>query len=56
MIDQGSNGCKTIMKEGGVIKSDAVRHPLEALHPGTRAGLLELVRPLDPIALRWDKE
>ena len=43
------------MKEGGVIKSDTVRHPLEALHPETRAGLLELVRPLDPLALRWGK-
>jgi len=52
----GLRACKTIMKEGGVIKSDTVRHPLEALHPETRAGLLELVRPLDPIALRWDKE
>jgi len=43
------------MMEGGVIKSDAVRHPLEALHPDTRAGLLELARPLDPIVLRWGK-
>jgi 4-hydroxy-tetrahydrodipicolinate synthase len=51
----GLRGCKTVMKEGGVIKSEAVRHPLEALHPKTRAGLLELVRPLDPIALRWGK-
>ena len=47
--------CKTIMKEGGVIKSDAVRHPLAALHSETRAGLLELVRRLDPVALRWRK-
>jgi 2-keto-3-deoxy-L-arabinonate dehydratase len=51
----GLRACKAIMKEGGVIKSDTVRHPLEALHPETRAGLLELVRPLDPIALRWGK-
>src|SRR5215470_5653487 len=51
----GLRACKTVMKEGGVIRSDAVRHPLEALHPETRAGLLELVRPLDPVALRWGK-
>jgi 4-hydroxy-tetrahydrodipicolinate synthase len=51
----GLRACKTVMKEGGVIRSDAVRHPLEALHPETRAGLLELVRPLDPLALRWGK-
>ena len=46
---------KTVMAEGGVIKSDAVRHPLEPLHPATRAGLLELARELDPLALRWGK-
>jgi 2-keto-3-deoxy-L-arabinonate dehydratase len=51
----GLRACKVVMKEGGVISSDAVRHPLEALHPETRAGLLELVRPLDPVALRWGK-
>jgi 2-keto-3-deoxy-L-arabinonate dehydratase len=51
----GLRACKTVMMEGGVIKSDAVRHPLEALHPATRAGLLELARQLDPIALRWGK-
>jgi 4-hydroxy-tetrahydrodipicolinate synthase len=43
------------MMEGGVIKSDAVRHPLETLHPAPRAGLLELAREANPIALRWGK-
>jgi len=43
------------MAEGGVIRSDALRHPLEPLHPATRAGLLELARELDPLALRWGK-
>ena len=43
------------MMEGGVIKSDAVRHPLEALHPQTRTGLIELARAVDAIALRWGK-
>ncbi len=51
----GLRACKTVFAAGGVIKSDAVRHPLEALHPQTKAGLLELARPLDPIALRWGK-
>ncbi|MEO8361530.1 MAG: dihydrodipicolinate synthase family protein [Vicinamibacteria bacterium] len=51
----GLRACKTVMMEGGVIKSDAVRHPLEALHPETRAGLLELVRELNPLALRWGR-
>lgn len=51
----GLRACKTVMMEGGVIKSDAVRHPLEALHPATKAGLLELARDADVLALRWGK-
>ncbi len=49
----GLRATKSVMMEGGVIKSDAVRHPLEALHPATRAGLLELARDVQPLALRW---
>ena len=49
----GLRACKTVMKEGGVIASDYVRHPLEPLHPATKDGLLELARELDVIALRW---
>ncbi|WP_218169231.1 hypothetical protein [Pseudomonas gingeri] len=51
----GLRAAKTVMKEGGVIRSDSVRHPLEALHPQTREGLLELARAANPIALRWGK-
>jgi 2-keto-3-deoxy-L-arabinonate dehydratase len=51
----GLRACKAVMMEGGVIQSDSVRHPLEALHPATRAGLLALARGLDPVALRWGK-
>ena len=51
----GLRATKTVMAAGGVIKSDAVRHPLEALHPATRAGLLELAEELQPLALRWGK-
>lgn len=49
----GLRASKTVMKEGGVITSDYVRHPLEPLHPATKDGLLELARELDVIALRW---
>ena len=49
----GLRATKAVMMEGGVIASDAVRHPLEPLHPATRAGLLELARDVDPLALRW---
>ena len=43
------------MQAGCVIKSDAVRHPLEALHPATRAGLLALAQETDVLALKWGK-
>ena len=51
----GLRATKTVMKEGGVIRSDAVRHPLEPMHPATRAGLLALAAALEPLALRWGK-
>ena len=51
----GLRATKALMKEGGVIKSEAVRHPLVPLHPKTREGLIELARELDPLALRWGK-
>ncbi len=51
----GLRATKTVMMEGGVIKNDALRHPLEALHPATRKGLLELARAADPLALHWGK-
>ncbi|GGH09067.1 dihydrodipicolinate synthase family protein [Alsobacter metallidurans] len=51
----GLRATKTVMMEGGVIKSDAVRHPLEPLHPETRKGLLELAHDLQPLALRWGR-
>ena len=51
----GLRAAKTVMKEGGVIKSDHVRHPLRALAPETRKGLLELAREANPLALRWAK-
>jgi 2-keto-3-deoxy-L-arabinonate dehydratase len=51
----GLQACKVLMKEGGVIASDAVRHPLQPLHPITRAGLIEIARGLDPVVLRWGR-
>jgi 2-keto-3-deoxy-L-arabinonate dehydratase len=51
----GLRATKAVMAEGGVIRSEAVRHPLERLHPATRAGLIELARAADPVALRWGK-
>jgi 4-hydroxy-tetrahydrodipicolinate synthase len=49
----GLAACKTLMKEGGVIRSDAVRHPLAPMSPAVREGLLKVARKLDPLVLRW---
>ncbi|MBT2303256.1 dihydrodipicolinate synthase family protein, partial [Variovorax paradoxus] len=49
----GLLACKALMKEGGVINCEAPRHPLPAMHPDTRAGLIETARRLDPLVLRW---
>ena len=51
----GLRAAKAVMMAGGVIGSDAVRHPFEPLHPATRAGLLEIAEDLQPLALRWGK-
>jgi len=51
----GLRAAKAVMVAGGVIKRDAVRHPLEPMHPATRSGLLELAAELDPLALHWGK-
>jgi 2-keto-3-deoxy-L-arabinonate dehydratase len=46
---------KILMKAGGIIACDDVRHPLQRPAPGAEAGLLELARDLDVLALRWAK-
>jgi len=51
----GLTAAKVLMKEGGVIRSDAVRHPLQHLHPATRQGLIEIARRLDPLVLKWGR-
>ena len=51
----GFRATKAAMVAGGVIKSDFCRHPIEPLHPQTKAGLLELMRPHDPLVLKWGR-
>ncbi|WP_373356487.1 dihydrodipicolinate synthase family protein [Pseudoroseicyclus sp. CXY001] len=51
----GLRACKTVYMEGGVIRSDHVRHPQRPMSPRTKARLLELARDMDLIALRWGK-
>jgi len=52
----GLLAAKSLMKEGGVIACEAPRHPLPAMHPDTRAGLIETARRLDPLVLRWSPQ
>src|SRR5215207_4879391 len=49
----GLRATKALMAEGKIIASEAVRHPMTPLHPGTRAGLVELAKRLDALILRW---
>ncbi len=51
----GIQTAKALMKEGGVIACDAMRHPFAEMHPATRAGLLDAARRLDPMVLRWGR-
>ena len=51
----GLQAAKILMQEGGVIGSEAVRHPLQKVHPAARAGLIEIARQLDPVVLRWGR-
>ena len=51
----GFRAAKVIMKEGGVIDSDFCRHPIPSLEKNTRAGLINLAKRFDPVALNWGK-
>ncbi|CAG9164510.1 dihydrodipicolinate synthase family protein [Cupriavidus pampae] len=44
---------KALMKAGGIIASDAPRHPMPTMPEATRAELLQIARRLDPLVLRW---
>jgi dihydrodipicolinate synthase/N-acetylneuraminate lyase len=51
----GIQTAKALMKAGGVIACDAMRHPFAEMHPATRAGLIDAARRLDPLVLRWTR-
>ncbi len=51
----GFRAAKETMKAGGVINSAFCRHPIPALPDWAREQLFELLRPLDPLALRWGR-
>jgi dihydrodipicolinate synthase/N-acetylneuraminate lyase len=49
----GLRATKALLREGGIIACEDARAPMPALHPATRAGLVELARRIDPLILRW---
>ncbi|AOO81351.1 dihydrodipicolinate synthase family protein [Bosea vaviloviae] len=51
----GLSAAKILMKQGGIIGSAALRHPLELPHPKTQAGLIEIAKSLDAAVLRWSQ-
>ena len=51
----GFRSAKAAMKEGGVIGSEFCRHPIPPLPKRTRDLLIELLREVDPLVLRWGK-
>jgi len=51
----GLLAAKILMKEGGVIASEAARHPIVPVHPAIRAGLIEVAQRLDPMVLGWGR-
>lgn len=51
----GFRATKEAMVAGGVIRSAFCRHPIAPLSADTRAQLLALLQPLDPLVLRWGR-
>jgi 2-keto-3-deoxy-L-arabinonate dehydratase len=51
----GLRATKALMKEGGIIASEACRHPMPPLDPEARAGLVALARRFDALILRWGR-
>lgn len=51
----GLRATKVVMKEGGVIRSDRVRHPLKPLSARTVERLLSLSRDMGLVALEWGR-
>ncbi|WP_417729578.1 dihydrodipicolinate synthase family protein [Roseovarius sp.] len=51
----GWQSCKAAMVEGGVIRSEFCRHPIPPLHPAIRQRMIDLLKPLDPLVLKWGR-
>jgi len=51
----GFRGTKTVMKEGGVIKSDFCRHPIKPLDAETKKLLFNFAKKYDLLTYKWGK-
>jgi 4-hydroxy-tetrahydrodipicolinate synthase len=51
----GFRGTKTVMKEGGVIKSDFCRHPIKPLDTETKKLLFNFAKKYDLLTYKWGK-
>ena len=51
----GFRGTKTVMKEGGVIKSDFCRHPIKPLDTDTKKLLFNFAKKYDLLTYKWGK-
>ena len=51
----GLRATKILMKEGGIIASEATRAPFGPVPPAIREGLIAHARRRDPLVLRWAK-
>ena len=51
----GFRGTKTVMKEGGVIKSDFCRHPIKPLDEDTKQLLFSFAKKHDLLTYKWGK-
>ena len=51
----GFRATKTVMKEGGVIKSDFCRDPIKPLDPDTKKLLLNFAKKYDLLTYKWGK-
>ncbi len=51
----GFRATKTVMKEGGVIKSDFCRDPIQPLDPNTKNLLLNFAKRYDLLTYKWGK-
>jgi 4-hydroxy-tetrahydrodipicolinate synthase len=52
----GLRATKILMKEGGIIGSEATRAPFGPVPPQIRAGLVEHARRRKPLIIRWARQ